>query len=305
MKNLNMKIQTKNFSSYGFMVLALILIITLWSCSDEDDCGYVESFDCINLNIGDLCDSNGDGNLNGTINEFCECISNSPIISQCPGFFQNGDFEILTSGGDPNASVHNDINLAVGWKPLWQTGSLADLFDNSTINFGDSCFVAPTPASNVFAGMWVENNVNANASNTFREGFFNELNATINQNSGVYTLSFDYANMSQNCGTSNDIKVGIYGVNFPSGSALPSNPSGVGTPSNLDLFGTTNTIYLGEIIITSSTSNNWTNASFNVDSSSLTFPASGVNHIMVTNSHLPFSDFGRMFVGFDNFCLTN
>lgn len=41
MKNLNIKIPTKNISSYGFMLLALILIITLWSCSD-DDCEYAE-----------------------------------------------------------------------------------------------------------------------------------------------------------------------------------------------------------------------------------------------------------------------
>jgi hypothetical protein len=301
----NLKNKTQKVSSYSYMLLTLFLMITLWSCSDEDDCVYIENFDCINLNIGDPCDSNDDGNLDGIINDFCECIPESEIISECPGFFQNGDFENLAPNSDPNEILDNDIDLALGWKPLWQSGSLADLFDNSTTNFGLACFDAPVPSSGVFAGMWVENNPNSGGSPSFREGFFNELNAVVNSNSGIYTLSFDYASMSQDCFTSNDIKVGIYGINFPSGSPLPINPFGAGIPSNLDLFGATNTVFIGEIIISSSSTNNWTSVSFNIDTSTLTCPVTGVNHIMITNSHLPFPDYGRMFVGFDNFCLVN
>lgn len=276
------------------------------SCSD-DECGYevTQSIDCpsLGLNIGDACSVNGDGVSNGTVNEFCECIPDFTLISECPGFFQNGDFEITT--GDPNTVIDNDIDLATGWGPLWQSGSLADLFDDTTTNYGGGCFVGPTPQSGVFAGMWVENNSNADASATFREGFFNQLNAVISPNTGTYTLSFDYANMSQPCATSNDIKVGVYGVNYDTSTPLPANPTGVGAPSNLDLFGSSNTVYLGEITITSGTTNVYTSVSFSLDTNTLPMPAAGFNHIMISNSHLPFEDFGRMFVGFDNFCLIN
>lgn len=284
----------------------MLLAFLSAGCSDEM-CNYETIIlnDCVELglNIGDLCSPNGDGNLNGSVTDTCECIPNYTVLSECPGFIQNGNFSITT--GNPNTTVDNDIDLATGWKPLWQSGSLADLFDNTTINYGAGCFSGPTPSSGEFAGMWVENNANAMASATFREGFFNELNATISPNTGPYTLTFNYANMSLNCGNSNDIKVGVYGIYFPLGNTLPANPTGVGIPSNLDLFGTTNTVYLGEITITSGTTNTWTNASFSIDTSALTIPTNGINHIMISNSHLPFDDFGRMFVGFDEFCLTN
>jgi len=301
----NQDIKSLFFSGLKLLMITLVFSVT-FSCSSEDDCEYIIQTDCpeLGLNIGEFCSVNNDGILNGTVNDVCECIPNGPTISLCPGFIQNGDFEIIT--GDPNASVDNDINLATGWKPIWQgSASLADLFDNATTNYGAICFASPSPASGVFAGMWVENNINAQASKTFREGFFNELNSTINQNSGNYTLSFDFANMSSNCGVSNDVKVGVYGVYFPLSGTLPATPTGVGVPSNIDLFGASDTVYLGEVTISSSTTNIWQQASFTIDTSSLTFPTNGVNHIMITNSHLPFNDFGRMFVGFDNFCLIN
>jgi len=34
-------------------------------------------------------------------------------------------------------------------------------------------------------------------------------------------------------------------------------------------------------------------------------PAAGFTHIMITNSHLPFPDFGRMFIAFDEYCLVD
>lgn len=287
-------------------ILSLIIIGSIiFSCSDEE-CGYFLDVDCpvLGLNYGDFCSVNDDGVLDGTVNDNCECIPNGPVISECPGFIQNGDFEIIT--GDPNTSVDNDIDLATGWEPLWQgSTSLADLFDSYSSNYNSTCITGPTPSSGVYAGMWIENNTNVDASNTFREGFFNVLNATINQNSGNYTLTFDYANMSEECGPSNDVKVGVYGIYYDSSNSLPVRPTTMGTPSNLDLFGASNTVFLGEIIISSTTPNTWQQASFTVDSASLSFPSTGVNHIMITNSHLPFDDFGRMFVGFDNFCLIN
>ncbi len=288
------------------MLVMLTFLLLIFSCSNEG-CDYDqnEAFDCpnIQLNYGDPCDSNGDSINDGTINQFCECIPDMTIISQCPGFIQNGDFEDIT--GDPNNVVDEDIDLATSWKELWQSGSLADLFDNATTNFGSASFVAPTPASGVFAGMWIENSTNQSRPATYREGMFNQLTASILPNSGSYTLTFDYANMSQSI-ASNDIKVGVYGVNHVATDPLPASPTGLGTPSNLDLFGSSNTVFLGEVVITSTTTNTWSTATFTIDTNTLTgMPGVGVNHIMITNSHLPFMDYGKMFIGFDNFCLTN
>lgn len=262
-------------------------------------------FDCqdLQLNIGDACDSDNDGINDGTINDECQCIPDFPIIRSCPGFIQNGDFEIII--GNPNNVIDEDIDLATNWKALWQTGSLADLFDDSTANYGTGCFSGPTPLSGVFAGMWIENTTNPAGGPLYREGMFNELTTTINQNTGSYTLSFDYANMSENCASSNDVKVGVYGVYHPTANPLPASPTGIATPSNLDLFGATNTVFLGEVIVTASTTNAWITTSLTIDTSLLAFPTNGINHIMITNSHLPFNHYGKMYLGFDNFCMIN
>lgn len=291
------------------MKLVLVgIALVLGSCSDDELCDYtegVELMDCqdMQLNFGDACDSNKDGINNGTVNDFCECISDYPIQTSCPGFIQNGDFEIVT--GDPNASIDQDIDLATHWKPLWASGSLADLFNDSTTYYGASCFVGPTPTSGVFAGMWIENDPNPAAGVIYREGMFNELSTTIHQNTGIYTLTFDYANMSESCAASEAVKVGIYGVYYPNADPLPANPTGLATPSNLDLFGATNTVFLGEVVVTSTTTNNWTTTTLTIDTSLLTFPTNGINHVMVANSHLQLPDYGKMFLGFDNFCLIN
>ena len=310
MKTIDKINRTQN-NAINYNVLKLLFItmaFVLASCSDDEFCAYtegIEAMDCqdLQLNIGDVCDSNGDGVVDGSVNDVCECIPKFPIIASCPGFIQNGDFEIVT--GDPNASIDQDIDLATHWKPLWKSGSLADLFNDTTTNYGAGCLVGPTPTSGVFAGMWIENNTDTSAGVLYREGMFNELSTTIHQNTGIYTLSFDYANMSESCASSEAVKVGIYGVYHPIADPLPANPTGLATPSNLDLFGATNTVFLGEVVVTSSTTNNWTTTSFTIDTSLLTVPANGINHVMVTNSHLPFDEYGKMFLGFDNFCLIN
>ncbi|WP_143521362.1 hypothetical protein [Psychroflexus halocasei] len=265
------------------------------NAANETDCEDLQ------LNIGDQCDSNGDGTLDGNVNDSCECIPKNSVIDTCPGYIQNGDFEIIT--GNPNTSVDQDIDLATHWKKLWVSGSKADLFDETTLEYGASCFEGPTPSSGVFAGMWIENSSTTDA--TYREGMFNEMSQKIYENSGLYNLSFDYALMSGNCSTSNNVKIGVYGINYSSSDPLPATPTGIGTPSNLDLFGTTNTVFLGEIVISSTTTNTWQSINITIDTSSLTFPTDGINHIMITNSHLPLDEYGKMFVGFDNFCLIN
>jgi len=287
---------------------ALLVVFMLnVSCDEDAGCDYETIFDCeiLQLNFEEACDSNNDGEKDGKVNEFCECIPEVVVATfyECPGFIQNGSFETLT--GDPNASVDQDIDLATHWKPLWQNGSLADLFNDSTTSYGAGCFSGPTPLSGAYAGMWIENSTSTTRPATYREGMFNELAGTIFQNTGSYSLTLDYANMSLNCGPSNAVKVGVYGVYHPLTNPLPANPTGLNTPTNLDLFGAANTVFLGEITITGTTPGTWTTTSFSIDSSALTFPTNGINHIMVTNSHQPFDDYGKMFLGFDNFCLIN
>lgn len=280
----------------------IVLIATLMACDTDEVCGYDgdDEVDCPNLqaNIGDPCDSNGDGTLDGMVNEFCECIS-EPVALVCPGLMQNGNFETLEAGADPNAVTDNDIDLATSWGPLWASGSLADLFDASTTNFGSSSFVAPTPANGVFAGMWIEDSNNSSPS--FREGMFNQLSTPLLPNTGGYQVQFDYAVMSTDM--SNPVKIGVYGVNF--NGTLPPNPTSMQTPSNLDLYGPGNSVYLGEIVVPSGAGNTYTTVIVGFNSDTLTMPAAGFTHIMITNSHLPLPDFGRMFIAFDEYCLVD
>lgn len=295
----------------NLFILSLCLI-TYFSCEDccedlevitEDPIGGV---DCpqLNLNIGDECSRLGDGSLDGIVNDNCECEALFTVIAECPGFMQNSDFEIVT--GDPNAVIDDDINLATGWKPLWQSGSLADLFDENTTNLGLGCFVLPTPPSGVFAGMWVENNPNSGGNPNFREGFFNEMTATVLPQTGAYTLSFDHANLSGNCGFGgSDVKVGVYGVNYSDTDPLPANPTNIGIPSNIDLFGAQNTILLAEIVIPVNSTNDWTTEIITIDTDQLVLPEMGFNHIMITHTDSPFDSFGRLFMGFDDFCIVN
>ena len=234
--------------------------------------------------------------------ETCEYESYT-ILNDCPGFMQNGNFETVT--GDPNEQSHQDIDLAVNWNPLWSgSGSLADLFDNTSTpsDLNNSSFVPPTPASGVFGGIWVANNPNADA--TYREGMFNEMTATIFPNTGTYTISFDYAEISTNA-SATPVKIGMYGIYHPVGDPLPAAPTAMSVPSNLDLFGSSNTVFLGEVLVTGAPSNLWRTATFTIDSSLLPVPVSGFNNIMITNSHLPLEGNGARFMVFDNFCFIN
>lgn len=280
-----------------------ILTVMVLSCDGDEVCTYVgdDDPDCPNLqaNIGDACDSNGDTMLDGVVNEFCECIGDSQPVAACPGLMQNGNFESLVAGGDPNDELDNDIDVASSWGPLWGTGdgSLADLFDTNTTNFGSGTFVAPTPPNGVFAGMWIEDS--NNSSPAFREGMFNELSAPLLPNTGGYRVNFDYAVMSTDM--SNDVKIGVYGVNF--NGTLPPNPTSMQTPSNLDLYGPGNSVFLGEITVPSGTGNTYQSVSVTFNSNTLTMPSGGFTHIMITNSHLPLPSFGRMFIAFDEYCL--
>lgn len=248
---------------------AVLLSLSLIACDGDEVCGYVSDND-----------------------------TTGSLLTTCPGFIQNGDFEIVT--GDPNAQVDQDIDLATDWSALWTNGSLADLFDNNTTTFGGSGFVAPTPASGTFAGMWIENSNNPDP--TFREGMFNKLTTPLLPGTGSYLATFDYAVMSVNNGSA-AIKIAVYGVNFS--GTLPTNPTSMQTPSNLDLYSPGNSVFLGEVTVNDSSSNTYTTASMSFNTNLLTMPAGGFTHIMITSTHLPDPGFGKMFMAFDNYCVIN
>lgn len=296
-----------------FKTILLSITVLLASCSSEENCEYSEAiagnlvFDCetLQLNIGDKCDYNNDGVNNGTIDVDCDCIADYPIISDCPGFMQNGDFEIVV--GDPNVLIEQDINLATNWVELWERGSLADLYDVNTTTFRERCFISPIPPSGAYAGMWVQNPNRLVDVVSFRQGMLNQLVRPINQDTGSYLFSFNYANMGIRCSATitNDVKIGVYGVYRNPSDPLPANPTGISTPSNLDLFGASNTVFLGEVNVAFTATNDWESVLITIDTNALVIPANGINHIMITNSHLSVDSQGLMYLGFDDFCLIN
>lgn len=260
----------KNLIKYVSITAGIIALVSFTvACDGDEACSY---------------DSIDNGNGTG-------------VDTRCPGFIQNGNFETVT--GDPNSRVDQDIDLATSWGALWTNGSLADLFNASTTSFGSSTFLAPTPASGVFAGMWIENSNATSAA--FREGMFNQLASVIAPSTGSYDITFDYAVMST--ASSTPVKIALYGVNFS--GTLPANPTSMQSPSNLDLYGPGNSVFLGEITVPSSATNTYTTATVSFDTNALTMPAAGFSHIMIASTHLPDPGFGRMFIGFDNYCLVS
>ncbi len=219
-----------------------------------------------------------------------------PDPSFCPGNqFDNGNFETIT--GNPNTLPDQDINLAVGWSALWQTGSLADLFCEGTSPAG---MTSPAPLSGNFAGMWISNTDEQTVA-TWREGMFNLLLTPIPNGSGIYTFTFDVANLQPSNTAS--VEIGIYGINYNPTNPLPATPAGSHTPNNLNLFGPANSVELGVIPVNGVWTNTWASQTLTFDSSMSGFPTAGITHIMITHSELQTPTIKRRYMGFDNFCL--
>lgn len=228
---------------------------------------------------------------------------NKPNPAFCPGnYFQNGDFETIT--GNPSAVVDQDINLATGWQAMWAAGSLADLFCTGGAN---GLGVAPTPNSNVYAGIWIENRPTASGNAVYREGMYNRLNIPIAQNTGTYSFNFKIANAQlNNTNPANPIQIGIYGVYNPT-NVLAAAPTGLNfNPSNVNLWAsvssTVQVVLLQTITPPSTFSNTWLSQTVTFNSNIL--PALGITHIMISANDLyrpPVT--GKLYVNFDEFCL--
>lgn len=183
---------------------------------------------------------------------------NQPNPNFCPGnLFQNGDFEQLT--GDPNKVTDQDIALATGWQAMWGTGSLADLHCT-----GNGTGTAPSPNTNVYAGIWIENRTATNTNDaTYREAMYNRLSTPIGENTGTYSFNFKIADAKIT--NSNPVRIGIYGVYNPS-NILANPPTGSNsTPSNLNLWQSVNAsvkvVLLGTITTSTSLNTTWTQQS--------------------------------------------
>lgn len=223
--------------------------------------------------------------------QFC----GKPDPNFCPGnVFTNGNFETLN--GSPDARPDEDINVAKGWSPIWQSGSLADLYCQSTLP--NPSFLLPVPGSGVYASMWISNR-NTNSA-LYREGMFNKLQSTITSNSGSYTFNFNTARLSTGQVTS--VEIGIYGVSF-TGTTLPAPPTTEISPTNLNLFGAGNVVLLGVITVPAGANNTWANQTISFNTSMAGFPAAGINHILITKSDNVLPGLAQMYIAFDNFCL--
>lgn len=232
---------------------------------------------------------------------------NNPNPNFCPGnIFQNGNFETVI--GNPNAFSDQDINLATGWQAMWGANSLADLHcTGGSLSIG----TAPTPNSNVYAGIWIQNSpVNTNGV-VWREGMYNRLASSIGQNTGSYSFSFKIANaLFGGTNAANQISIGIYGVYNPS-NTIAAAPIGLNyNPSNLNLWASSNptvqVVLLGTVTPPTGTpfTNAWISQTVTFNSNLASFPANGIDHIMIAadDAFNPLIT-GKLYVNFDEFCL--
>ncbi|WP_397363898.1 SdrD B-like domain-containing protein [Olleya sp. R77988] len=94
----NNDLESGFFSAIKLVLMTTILLFA-FSCSDEEDCGYTSSNtpDCpiIGLDIGDPCDTDGDGILDGMVNVNCDCTPDGGII-------------------DPDCNLEGELNLSTG-----------------------------------------------------------------------------------------------------------------------------------------------------------------------------------------------
>lgn len=203
----------------------------------------------------------------------------------CPGnLIQNGQFE----QGTPTPQ-DQDIGNATGWKPIWQNGNLADFYPANLSGTGSP----PNPQSGNYASLWVDNRVRID---DFREGLNNELLSPIAKNSGYYKFTFDLACI----GGFGQAELGVYGIYNPTNN-FSADPIDSHNPSNIDLFGSSNTVLLGNIPIQNPCTNTKENLDLSFASDLVSFPDSGITHILLTRSDNIIS--GSRFVGVDNFCI--
>lgn len=230
-------------------------------------------------------DGSPSGGIYAGFDNFCLTAPDSV----CPGnYFTNGDAE----DGTPTAS-HQDIDNAVGYSRIWATGSLADYYAATAGPFAPT---VPMPMSGDYISCWIAN-YNGGGT-TYREGFENQLVATILPNTGMYELTFETACLS---GWGNS-EIGVYGVDNPS-NANPTTPTGAFTPSNMTLFPAGTTVFIDAIPITStSCSSTKTPRTVYIDSDAPGFPAGGISHVFITHSDNTALN-GALYMGFDDFCL--
>jgi hypothetical protein len=220
----------------------------------------------------------------------------APAFTCTGNRFTNGDFSQLNPGRTPDAADDQDIDAAVGWKPLWQGGSLADLYSQGVAGTG----AAPTPANGNYASMWITNRSVA-ADVEYREGMYNQLVTPIAANTGTYSFTFKSAPLTGGTGGASTY-VGVYGVKQAANAVLPAAPTGVNTPSNLAHFGPNTTVYLGKVEIPTNATNAWQNQTMTFDSA--TFGGvSGITHVMVTKLDNAPQQTNLRYVAFDDFCM--
>jgi hypothetical protein len=202
----------------------------------------------------------------------------------------NGDLRV---GQVPNGR-DNTINGAFGFSAIWGSGSSAEYYSETQTPIIFPSIILPTPVSGNYVSCWIANNNMTNGSANDREGFMAKVFGMY-KNTGSYTLTFDMACLD-GFGTA---ELGVYGV-FNSSSAYSTQPTGVNVPTNMNLFGASNTVLVGNVLISGCgpTKNQKT---VTINTNALNFPTNGITHLMFTHSGNQRS--GAHYVAFDDFCL--
>jgi len=119
----NLKNKTQKVSSYSYMLLTLILMTSLWSCSDADDCVY-------DTNINESCELQAELNLS-------------------TGIDTNGNVITPTSGAvDPNWHVINQPPLISCSEPVLASFN-GDAYVMNYNNSGPDAWVNQTGSSTI------------------------------------------------------------------------------------------------------------------------------------------------------------
>jgi len=242
------------------------------------------------------------------------------ILSNVDSFSQNCQNNIIDN---PNFELAvqrqgytNEVIPTQGWTSLIpQSNSAWNAVEYLKPNTALQSNWVPQPASGNYLAMWISNK--EQNQTTLREGAINKLIFPIVQNSGQYTLSFDYCCLntcSNNGGGNGELmpEIGIYAVHNPNNLPYATLQTSH-IPSNLNLLSNGNIVLLGKVKLDSKCGNERLvqNSTINEKGTKYIFETTfnagilnnSITHILITHSDEIILD-ASSYIGLDNFCLT-
>jgi hypothetical protein len=224
----------------------------------------------------------------------------------------NPNFELAVQ----RSGYSNEVVPTQGWSSLIpQSNSVWNAVEYRKPNTALQPNWVPQPASGNYLAMWISNHEQNQI--TFREGAINKLISPILQNSGQYSLSFDYCCLntcSNDGGSIGELmpEIGIYVVHNPNSlSYVPFQTSHL--PSNLNLLPNGNIALLAKVKLDKKCGNELliSNRPINEKGTKYSFETAfdanilnnSITHILITHSDEVILD-ASSYIGLDNFCLT-